>query len=1126
MIYAQTVEFRFKIPEISQNTPLSQSLLINKGINTFGSESIQFGVVLEYTGSLASGSYSGSILDPYYQHGNLKFILPEISSSASVYLPFFNNNWWSVAITKTEDFDNQVLVYNLYAASKTLDEYGQYVIQYQNSSSLTCLTDWRFTGSVQLPGSGSSTILGKIYVPATGSFQELRYYNISLSESQFNDYVVNSNSIEGNTLDSSYDELFFRAALGGELFTGSTSIHPSVAETSSFLSGNSNFGYTGSYSFISNTEVRYYDQVPSGIKNAVSQKVQQQNIVLPYSSSKNNIPNSNVLSPFISVQQSPSISQSYTRDIDYVEVGFSPQNEINDDINDQLGYFNIGEFIGDPRQVSSSANSYPDLDGLRDSYFKKYSKDYQEWDYIRLIQFFDNSLFKTVADWVPARTSLASGIIIKQHLLERNKYPVPQAEISTSIANVASGSTNIPFYQENILFTGSIPMGTITGSDGGTLPNMNGQTSSVILPGNYNTNVTQVWSGSNSGPLGIVPFTDSYQTEFFDGELSGSTITVTTQSLNPDNILLNNLAFYPTIADYQDLDVISNTSLSASGATDIIIVPFNNLQRSINYYNTSTYQYNPTFNTVADISIFITASVAGTSSASKFIFIGLYENGTNLITPITSEEILFYIPSSTPTPFLQQVSQSFTFNNIPFKSGSSYGIYMQNTSGVSITSSYNLASNWTVTTVNPQTIGYPNDPNIYQQSTFPGNLELYPEYNAVLNNVYSSRLSDKYFDVDYSQQNILPVNQQVILSQSAVYAQVQDSNYTLASNINPRYVGSKNTSAKYNTYTVGDLSYGKKAAIDNHVNYFAYWDWIGGSNPQYPGGGNIHLTYLIDTEGNAIPLTGDNTWLETVSNIFVKNQTANILPAVVSTGNNNPVVTIVEGGAIMDTVVFRSGSVSSNFITGYVSGSVTSGIIIYQTSSFSQSSTNLLTDSGSISRNSMGWLYPFLTTSSIVSGTLNPEVSFLYDQFSSSIKITNKSTLSSYGIADGTENDVYVPYSNTYLPIQKYDYIRFGNTSNRDMDTTFEGQGLVQITDIFVGDDIRTSSSLFVTSIDFTLTTNPLEQNWRIFRRVPKDNFVLIQNIPSYRDGGFLIPENFNPNFDPYTLARKAGLIQ
>jgi len=29
-------------------------------------------------------------------------------------------------------------------------------------------------------------------------------------------------------------------------------------------------------------------------------------------------------------------------------------------------------------------------------------------------------------DWVPARTSLAAGVVVKQHVLERNKYPLPQ----------------------------------------------------------------------------------------------------------------------------------------------------------------------------------------------------------------------------------------------------------------------------------------------------------------------------------------------------------------------------------------------------------------------------------------------------------------------------------------------------------------------------------------------------------------------------------------------------------------------------------------------------------------------------------------------------------------------------
>jgi hypothetical protein len=837
MAFAQTIEFRFKLPEISSTTPLSQSLLVNRTGST--NTSTQFGVYLEYTGSLSSGSYSGSVVDPYYQYGTLKFIYPEANASASIYLPFLNGDWWSVMVTRNDD---PYITYDLYAASKTLNEYGQYVVQYQGSSSLTTSFDWKKPGNILIPGSGSSTILGKTYVPATGSFQELRYYNIPLSESQFNDYVVNSNSIEGNTLDSSYDELFFRAALGGELFTGSTSIHPAVNTTPSFDSGNSNFSYTGSYSFNSNTEINYYDQVPSGIKNAISQKIQQQNIVLPYSSSKNNIPNSNVLSPFISVQQSPSISQSYTRDIDYVEVGFSPQNEINEDINDQLGYFNIGEFIGDPRQVSSSADSYPDLNVLRDSYFRKYSENYQEWDYIRLIQFFDNSLFKTVADWVPARASLASGIIIKQHLLERNKYPVPQAEISTSIANVASGSTNIPFYQENILFTGSVPMGTITGSDGGTLPNMNGQTSSVILPGNYNTTVTQVWSGSNSGPLGIVPFTDSYQTEFFDGELSGSVITVTTQSL---------------------------TSIQ--------------------------------------------------------------------------------------------------------------------------------------------------------------------DYLVLINNASSSRLSEKYFDVDYSQQNILPVNQQVILSQSATYAQVQDSNYTLASNINPRYVGSKNTSAKYNTYTVGDSSYGKKAAIDTYVKYFAYFDYMA-ARSTYIGGSNIHIINLIDIEGNIITLTPENKNLFDIEQIFKQGDPVYAYQVNGTSVTTLPEMTIVTGGALYTTVLVKSGSGDINNAGLTINADVIYNFPnIYFISGSNPPTTSSLLLNNSIVQNPN--FLDFLITGSNFSNV----TSYTTIGTPGLIQIFNKSE---DGLRSGTIN-----VEDTLFPIQYGDFIRFGNstTTPPSLDTNWDNGNLYQI---------------------------------------------------------------------------------
>ncbi len=56
----------------------------------------------------------------------------------------------------------------------------------------------------------------------SGSFQEVRYYRRALSSSQFNDLVMNPESIQGHSDSnygpgSSFDLLSFRAPLGNEL---------------------------------------------------------------------------------------------------------------------------------------------------------------------------------------------------------------------------------------------------------------------------------------------------------------------------------------------------------------------------------------------------------------------------------------------------------------------------------------------------------------------------------------------------------------------------------------------------------------------------------------------------------------------------------------------------------------------------------------------------------------------------------------------------------------------------------------------------------------------------------------------------------------------------------------------
>ena len=518
-----TLAFRFK-PGLLPTSSINHSASLWNGITTSG---LGPSLTLIYTGSgYTSSSFSGSIQDPYSQYATLKLIQDpsNASNSASVYLPFYNDDWWSVMV-KRDGTDSFTLTSanKLYKGGDNNTKLG-----FIASSSVASSDEgvWGSSYRSYFPFTGSIAPDGNIFLPFSGSYQEIRYYSVPLSESVFTDYVMNPNSIEGNTINSSPYNLAFRASLGGELFTGSKSIHPKVTgswiATSSFNEG-SNFYFDVRSTFVSNTEYFFADQPIAGIKNIVGDKIRVENNV---------IPEGNTLSPFSSLSQMSNISQSYTPGINYLEVAFSPTNEVNEDIMNQIGFFDIGEYIGDPRQRSSSAQTYSDLDNLRDDYFEKYTKNYNLKDFIRLIKFFDNSLFKMIRDFVPARTSLASGIVIKQHLLERNKYPQPQP----SFTNLTISGTLKP--QWDGYKTGSKSrVVNVVGGTGGVFEPFNSTTThplgSLGVGPNNLFSVTQSWEDAYPSLTGSVTIQHTNQDEFYDGEFSGSNITVSTQNLNP-----------------------------------------------------------------------------------------------------------------------------------------------------------------------------------------------------------------------------------------------------------------------------------------------------------------------------------------------------------------------------------------------------------------------------------------------------------------------------------------------------------------------------------------------------------------------------------------------------------------
>jgi hypothetical protein len=178
--------------------------------------------------------------------------------------------------------------------------------------------------------------------------------------------------------------------------------------------------------------------------------------IIPNSIISNTVYSGSVLSPLLSLQTYPTASAEFREnDMHYIDVSFSPQTQIDTYISGAISSSNatwsLDNYIGDPRQRYNS--SYPDLDAQRKLYFQTGVSGYPGFtgsllDYngfIRLIQYFDNSLFKMLEDFVPERTSLSTGVTINSPVLERNKvaYANPTNSTTQSVLTAQYPSSSI-----------------------------------------------------------------------------------------------------------------------------------------------------------------------------------------------------------------------------------------------------------------------------------------------------------------------------------------------------------------------------------------------------------------------------------------------------------------------------------------------------------------------------------------------------------------------------------------------------------------------------------------------------------------------------------------------------------
>lgn len=162
-----------------------------------------------------------------------------------------------------------------------------------------------------------------------------------------------------------------------------------------------------------------------------------------------------ILSPIKRFETSTTSSREIkSQDLHFVDVSFSPQTQIDSEVSASITAVDptwvIDNYIGYPEALY--LDTYPSLSFQRDYWFgQTFTHPTEGFDYggfIRLIQFFDNSLFKMVKDFTPARGNTWTGVSIKSPVLERPKVPEARPLFTNfpDLEGEVTGAALIPVY--------------------------------------------------------------------------------------------------------------------------------------------------------------------------------------------------------------------------------------------------------------------------------------------------------------------------------------------------------------------------------------------------------------------------------------------------------------------------------------------------------------------------------------------------------------------------------------------------------------------------------------------------------------------------------------------------------
>ena len=332
-------------------------------------------------------------------------------SISSSKMPLFNNEdgeSWLTTLTRTSSSDatNIAQTYTLFVQKAVGDR-----IPFKSETSLV------FDASTSASYKGAYTTSNDFILGTEGSTYDsnfsgsvlgFRLWSSPLSESVIDNHTRAPFAYNGNTTESFYNDLEFYQRFNKRIDHDVYPYAENLSYKTSYTSSITMVNFGESKKAYKEIEIENHFETPNiGPNRYTNNKIRVETAKLD-----------GQLSPFNRREQ---------RAYDYAPVDspklgvyFSPTQPIDNDIISDLAGISTDDLIGDPGDRYQE--TYVGLNKLRDVYFKRYDTLDKFQAYIRLIDFYDRTLFEQIKDLIPERAHESVGLLIEPHLLERSKY--------------------------------------------------------------------------------------------------------------------------------------------------------------------------------------------------------------------------------------------------------------------------------------------------------------------------------------------------------------------------------------------------------------------------------------------------------------------------------------------------------------------------------------------------------------------------------------------------------------------------------------------------------------------------------------------------------------------------------